>query len=80
MTTNIILQEIIKIVIYGTVVILFISVNALFLIWMERKVSAVAYETIQLDDGGLPLVAGFCPVLGCRLFRFVGHVSRPGAS
>ena len=42
-------QEILKIIIFGTIVVLFISVNALFLIWMERKVSA----RIQLRQGPL---------------------------
>lgn len=31
---------------------------------MERKVSAVAYETIQLDDGGLPLLTPMSEVAG----------------
>ena len=44
---NFILQEILKIVLYGTLVILFVSVNALFLVWMERRVSA----RIQLRRG-----------------------------
>ena len=48
-----IVQEILKIVLFGTIVVLFISVNALFLIWMERKVSA----RIQLRQG--PLHVGF---------------------
>ena len=42
-------SEILKIILYGTFAILFISVNALFLIWMERKVSA----KIQLRRGPL---------------------------
>ena len=42
-----IIQEILKIVLYGTLVILFVSVNALFLVWMERRVSA----RIQLRRG-----------------------------
>ena len=44
---NFMLQETLKIIIYGTVAILFISVNALFLVWMERRVSA----RIQLRRG-----------------------------
>ena len=44
-----ILREILKIVLFGTLVVLFISVNALFLIWMERKVSA----RMQLRRGPL---------------------------
>jgi NADH-quinone oxidoreductase subunit H len=46
---NYILQEILKIILYGTLVTLFVSVNALFLVWMERKVSA----RIQLRQGPL---------------------------
>src|SRR3989338_4199459 len=42
-----ILNELLKIVLYGTLVILFVSVNALFLVWMERRVSA----RIQLRRG-----------------------------
>jgi NADH-quinone oxidoreductase subunit H len=34
------MDEIFKIILYGTVAILFVSVNALFLVWMERRVSA----------------------------------------
>ncbi len=37
---NFYFQELLKIVIYGTLGILFISVNALFLVWMERRVAA----------------------------------------
>jgi NADH-quinone oxidoreductase subunit H len=48
-----ILEEIFKIVLWGTFVVLFISVNALFLVWMERKVSA----RIQLRQG--PLHVGY---------------------
>ena len=33
-------QEAFKIVLYGTLVALFVAVNALFLVWMERRVSA----------------------------------------
>ena len=33
-------QEVFKIVLYGTLVALFVAVNALFLVWMERRVSA----------------------------------------
>jgi NADH-quinone oxidoreductase subunit H len=43
------LQELIKIVVLGTIAILFVAVNALFLVWMERKVSA----RIQLRQGPL---------------------------
>ncbi len=46
---EVLLQELFKIILYGTFVILFISVNALFLVWMERKVSA----RIQLRRGPL---------------------------
>ena len=46
---NFVVQEILKIILCGTAVVLFISVNALFLIWMERKVSA----RIQLRRGPL---------------------------
>ncbi len=44
---NPILSEILKIILYGTLVVLFVSVNALFLVWMERRVSA----RIQLRRG-----------------------------
>lgn len=44
---NPVLQEILKIVLYGTLAVLFVSVNALFLVWMERRVSA----RIQLRRG-----------------------------
>ncbi len=47
MTNNFIIQEIFKIILYGTLVTLFVSVNALFLIWLERRVSA----RIQLRRG-----------------------------
>ncbi len=43
------LAELIRIVLYCTAVILFISVNTLFLVWMERKVAA----RIQLRPGPL---------------------------
>lgn len=42
-------EEILKIILWGTAAILFVSVNALFLVWMERKVSA----KIQLRHGPL---------------------------
>lgn len=42
-----ILAETFKIIVYGTLAILFISVNALFLVWMERRVAA----KIQLRRG-----------------------------
>ena len=47
MLSNPILQEALRIILYGTLVVLFISVNALFLVWMERRVSA----RIQLRRG-----------------------------
>jgi NADH-quinone oxidoreductase subunit H len=47
MPPNFAMQEIIKIVAYGTIAILFVSVNALFLVWMERRVAA----KIQLRRG-----------------------------
>ena len=40
-------EEVFKIIMYGTIVVLFVSVNALFLVWMERRVSAA----IQLRRG-----------------------------
>lgn len=46
------LQETLKAVLIGTAVLFFITVNALFLVWMERKVSA----KIQLRRG--PLYVG----------------------
>ncbi len=53
MTGNPVLDELLKIVLWGTLVILFVSVNALFLVWAERKISA----RIQLRQG--PLHVGF---------------------
>lgn len=53
LTGNFILDTLLTIVLYGTVAILFVSVNALFLVWMERKVAA----RIQLRRG--PLHVGF---------------------
>ena len=44
-----IFQEILKIIIFGTIIVLFVSVNALFLVWAERKISA----RIQLRQGPL---------------------------
>ncbi|MBI4432580.1 MAG: NADH-quinone oxidoreductase subunit NuoH [Candidatus Omnitrophica bacterium] len=41
------IPELFTIILYGTLVILFVSVNALFLVWMERRVSA----RIQLRRG-----------------------------
>src|SRR3989338_8611382 len=38
--TPFIQQEVIKIILYGTLVTLFVSVNALFLIWLARRASA----------------------------------------
>jgi len=52
-TGNPVLDELLKIVLWGTLVILFVSVNALFLVWAERKISA----RIQLRQG--PLHVGF---------------------
>lgn len=52
-----VIQELIKIILYGTAVILFLSVNALFLVWAERKISA----RIQLRRG--PLHVGFAGML-----------------
>lgn len=40
LTGNFVIDELVKIVLFGTVVVLFVSVNALFLVWMERRVSA----------------------------------------
>ena len=34
------LVQVLTIILYGTIAILFVSVNALFLVWMERRVSA----------------------------------------
>ncbi len=34
------IQEILKIILYGTLAITFVAVNALFLVWLERRVSA----------------------------------------
>ncbi len=42
-----VIQEIFKIVLWGTLAILFVTVNALFLVWAERRVSA----KIQLRRG-----------------------------
>src|SRR3989338_4526939 len=44
---NFIIHETLKIILYGTVTILFVAVNALFLVWMERRVAA----RIQLRRG-----------------------------
>ncbi len=53
LTGNFILDQVLTIILYGTLVVLFISVNALFLVWAERKLSA----RIQLRQG--PLHVGF---------------------
>ena len=45
--SNPVILEILKIILFGTLVVLFVSVNALFLVWMERRVSA----RIQLRRG-----------------------------
>ncbi len=37
---NLVWQELFKIILYGSIVVLFITVNALFLVWMERRVAA----------------------------------------
>ncbi len=49
MTGHFVLDEILKIVLFGTLAILFVSVNTLFLVWMERKLSA----RIQMRRGPL---------------------------
>ena len=41
------MAETLNIILWGTVVTLFVAVNALFLVWMERRVSA----KIQLRRG-----------------------------
>lgn len=46
-TGNFIVDEILKIVLWGTLVVVFVSVNALFLVWLERRLSAA----IQLRRG-----------------------------
>ncbi len=53
LTGNFILDQVLTIILYGTIVVLFVSVNALFLVWAERKISA----RIQLRQG--PLHVGF---------------------
>lgn len=40
MTLTPLFEELLKIILYGTLAILFVSVNALFLVWMERRVAA----------------------------------------
>ena len=44
-----VLSEFLKIILYGSLAVAFLAVNALFLVWMERKVSA----RIQLRRGPL---------------------------
>src|SRR3989338_5096861 len=57
MSSNFVIQEVLKIILWGTLVTLFVTVNALFLIWFERRVAA----RIQLRRG--PIHVGWQGIL-----------------